>query len=269
MASGHLAVLRLWEMKVVATPVVRLSNEDQVLADIAKTHAETQGGAALRLNAEDMDEDIEDIDDAVNSLLRRLSIRRSNVDLILDVGVVNGDLAVRAGSRLVTDVLRGMTDVEEWRQIVVTAGAFPADLSAIQPWVMGELQRFDAALWDHLRGRRRLVRYPVYGDYAVAHPILSNGPSFPAAPQLRYTVADRWIVLKGRRNDPRGHEQFYEICDTIAGHPDFVGGALGYADARIVNARRYGPGNASTWRELATIHHVDYVVQRLTNLDEP
>jgi hypothetical protein len=263
------AVMKTWENGVQATPVVRLNDAEQVLSDAARVHGETQCGGALRLNAEDMDEDVEDIDDAVDALLCRVALVKSKMDLVLDVGVVNGDLAVRAGSRLVTDVLRGLTNVEDWRQVIVTAGAFPADLSSIQPWVIGELQRFDAGLWDHLRGRRRLTRYPLYGDYSVAHPILSNGPAFPAAPQLRYTVADRWLVLKGRRNDPKGHEQFYDICDTLAAHSDFAGAALGYGDSRIVKARAYGPGNASTWREIGTVHHLDYVVQRLTNLGEP
>lgn len=263
------AVLKAWGDNILATPVVRLNDEEQVLSDVTRTHGETESGAAVRLNVEDMDEDVEDIDEAIGMLLRRVTLGKPAMDLILDVGVVNGDLAVRAGSRLVADVLRGLTGVEDWRQVIVTAGAFPADLSSIQPWVIGEPHRFDAGLWDHLRSRRRLVRYPLYGDYAVAHPIFSNGPAFPAAPQLRYTLADRWLVLKGRRNDPQGHEQFFEVCDAIAGHPDFAGAALGYADARIAKSRIYGPGNASTWREIATVHHLDYVVQRLTNLGEP
>jgi Beta protein len=253
-----------------ATPVVRLSDEPLALTDAAQVHADCGGGVAIRLSVEDMDEDSEDIDEALSEALRRLKVDRPEADLVLDVGAVNGDLAVRAGSRLVTDLLRDITDIDEWRGVIVTAGAFPVDLSSVQRWVIGELPRYDAALWDHLQGRRRITRTPTYGDYAVAHPVLATGAAFPAAPQLRYTVADRWLALKGGRNDPRGHEQFYDVCEVIAAHPEFAGAALGKADARIANARANGrPGNAATWREIGTAHHLDYVVRRLTTLGEP
>jgi hypothetical protein len=101
----------------------------------------------------------------------------------------------------------------------VTAGAFPADLADYQPWTIGEPGRYDAALYDHLLQRRRLPRSPTYGDYAVTSPILVTGLPDRAAPQLRYAVADRWLALKGGRNDPRSNNQFYDVCERIAGHP--------------------------------------------------
>lgn len=263
------AATRAIQHGIGATPVVRLNDEALAQADAAQVHKEHGGGVAIRLNAEDMDEDSEDLDPALTDVLRRLSVNRSDADLVLDLGPVNGDLAVRAGTRLVTDLLRDLSKIDDWRQIIVASGAFPADLSAVERWVIGEPRRYDAAVWDHLQERRRIRRKPIYGDYATAHPVLASGPPFPAAPQLRYTVGNSWLTLKGGRNDPRGHDQFYDVCEMIAQHPEFVGVALGKADARIADARAYGPGNASTWREIGTTHHLDYVVRRLTTLGEP
>jgi hypothetical protein len=254
---------------VDATPVIRLNDEDLALQDAAAAHAEHGNGIAVRLNVEDLDEDAEDIDDGLSGLLAKLGVNRSDVDLLLDLSVVGGDPAVRVLSRLTADALRGLTAVEDWRQIVVTAGAFPADLSAFGPWTIGEPIRYDAALYDRLQQRKRIDRMPIFGDYAISHPLLANGPAFPPAPQLRYTVADRWLTLKGSRNDPRGHEQFYEVCARIARHAQFVGPNLGRADTRIADPTRYGPGNGSTWRQIGTTHHLDYVVERLTSLGEP
>jgi len=269
-AVGYSAITTL-NLGVSATPVVRLNDEPLALADASQVHADCGGGVALRLSVEDMDEDSEDVDQALTDVLQRLKVDCTDADLVLDVGAVNGDLAVRAASRLVTDLLRDLSNIGDWRQIIVTAGAFPVDLSAVERWVLGEPRRYDADLWDRVRGRRRIPRTPTYGDYAVAHPVLASGPPFPAAPQLRYTVANRWLTLKGGRNDPRGHEQFYEICETIAAHSDFAGAALGKADERIAHPRAHGhgPGNASTWRELGTTHHLDFVLRRITSLGEP
>ena len=250
-----------------ATPVVRLNDAELAHRD-ARLHAERGHGIAVRLNVEDMDEDPEDLEEALMALLHRLGRSPAEVDLLLDLGAVDGDVAVRTGARLIRDVLHGLPEPEAWRGLVVLAGAFPTDLQAVQPWTLGELPRRDAMLHDHLR-RRPLPRVPTFGDYAVAHPLFVTGPAFPAAPQLRYTASDRWLVLKGRRNDPEGHEQFYRVCEAIARHPEFAGAALGRADARIADPRREGPGNASTWRAIATTHHLDYLAHRLTTLGEP
>ncbi|MGH3906177.1 MAG: beta family protein [Pseudonocardiaceae bacterium] len=252
---------------IEATPVVRL-NGAELARRGARRHTESEDGIAVRLNVEDMDEDPEDLEEALTALLRRLGRTPAEVDLLLDLGPVDGDVAARAGARLVRDVLHDLPEPEAWRGVVVLAGAFPADLQAVQPWTLGELPRRDATLHDRLR-RRPLPRVPTFGDYAVTHPLLVTGPAFPAAPQLHYTASDQWLVLKGRRNDPEGHEQFYRVCEAIAQHPEFAGAALGKADARIADPRRNGPGNASTWRAIATTHHLDYLVHRLTTLGEP
>ena len=267
-AIGYAVSAAVGEL-VNATPVIRLNDEDLALQDASAAHSEHGNGIAIRLSLEDLDEDSEDIDESLSRLMAKLGVSRSYVDLVLDLSVVDGDPAVRVLSRLAADALRGLTAVEDWRQVVVTAGAFPADLSTFGPWTIGEPIRYDAALYDRLQQRKRIARMPIYGDYAIAHPLLVNGPAFPPVPQLRYTVADKWLALKGSRNDPRGHEQFYEVCAKIARHPEFVGPGLGRADTRIADPSRHGPGNGSTWRQIGTTHHLDYVVQRLTSLGEP
>jgi len=65
--------------------------------------------------------------------MNTLHSERRDVDLILDLGAVNGDLSVRAGARLVADALRGLSAVDEWRNVIVTGGAFPPDLSRSSP----------------------------------------------------------------------------------------------------------------------------------------
>jgi hypothetical protein len=52
------------------------------------------------------------IETALTELLGILSTERRDIDLILDLGAVNGDLSVRAGARLVADALRGLTAMD-------------------------------------------------------------------------------------------------------------------------------------------------------------
>ena len=142
------------------------------IATQQRSAEELHRGIAIRLGTVDLDEDSEDIEDALTELLNTLHVERQDVDLILDLGAVNGDLSVRAGARLVADALRGLSAMDEWRNVIITGGAFPSDLSAFEPWTLGEAPRYDATLYDYLRQRRRLPRIPTFGDYAVTHPVL-------------------------------------------------------------------------------------------------
>jgi hypothetical protein len=187
------AVTIAFEHGVNATPVVHLDDDPQVYRDAATLHAELRPGVAIpelrpgvaipelrpgvaiRLGTDELDEDSEDIEEALSQLLNNLRARRRDIDLVLDVGVVNGDLSMRAGARLVADALRGLADMEGWRSVIVTGGAFPSDLSAFEPWTIGGAPRYDAMLYDYLRQRRRLPRVPTFGDYAVTHPALVVG----------------------------------------------------------------------------------------------
>ena len=251
-----------------AQPVLRLGDPAMALADVADVGAHDRHGLTIRLLGDDLDEEPNVVEAALQAVVRRTQVDRGEIDLLLDLAEVQGALTVRSGARLVLSLLRGMTAVDGWRSVTVAAGAFPVDLSRFTAWVVGEHARDDAALYDAVSGRwsgRRLD----YGDYAVAHPSLGQGAPFAPPPQLRYAIADRWLVLKGRRNDPRGHTQFYDICDVISGNVNFSGTALGAADLRIAHARTDGPGNGTTWRRIGTTHHMDLVARRLTSLGEP
>ena len=162
------SVMAAIDQAVDATPVVHLNDHPQVYRDAATLRRELHRGIAIRLGTVDLDEDSEDIEDALTMLLNALHVERQDVDLILDLGAVNGDLSVRAGTRLLADALRGLSAMDEWRNVMITGGAFPSDLSAFEPWTLGEAPRYDATLYDYLRQRRRLPRIPTSG-YAVTH----------------------------------------------------------------------------------------------------
>ena len=258
------------QWKIRAVPVIRLDDPQQAHRDVAALSREFGRGACIRLVGEDLDTDPDDLEDPFNTFFATSSLGKEDVDLLLDAGAIDGEVAARGAGRVIGSLLRDMEDIDEWRSITVAGGAFPVDLSTYDPWVIGERPRFDADMWAHVRNKRRLKRTPDFGDYAVAHPSISTtSVSFSPAPQLRYTTADHWLILKGRRNDPRGHRQFFEVCAKISSDPRFVGAGLGWADSRIATAANHGPGNATTWRQIGTTHHLDFVARRLTTLGEP
>lgn len=256
------------ENHVVALPVLRLDDPPLAIRDAAAAHARDDAGVVVRLLSDDLDEDPEDVEKQLNDILDHMGLSPESTDLLLDLGAVEGDIAVRGGARMAVSLLRELDSLDQWRTVIVAAGAFPVDLSQFSAWKLGEQARFDAQVFD--RVTRRPPREDIrYADYAITHPLLSSGPQFAPPPQLRYTTAERWLVLKGSKRDPRGNSQFQEICLEVAAHPDFTGAALGKADQRIAAGSPEGPGNGATWRAVGTTHHLDLVAARFTNLGEP
>jgi hypothetical protein len=259
--------------RLSALPVVRLSDSTRVVEEVRGAVEKDGRGACLRLSGEDFDEDPDDLKDQIEKILARLSVVPSDVDLILDFGSISTETSVALAGRVAVLALRNLPCSSEWRSLTVAAGAFPADLGSFQAWALGEIPRLDAELWRRIAHRRGLPRTPGFGDYATSHPLVSTGVVFNPPPQLSYTVADRWLVLKGGRRDPRGSRQFYDICRNVAVHAEFATAALGWGDTHIEKAAQsppsVGPGNGTMWRAVGTAHHIDLVVARLTGLGDP
>lgn len=252
----------------LAVPVVRLRDGELVRNDASEALRQDRNGVAVRIQRDDMlaipgavARDLED-------LLRAMGVDPEVVDLVLDLGHLRDDAAAMHASRLVDQVLSEVIHLERYRTVVLASGAFPPDLRGVYPWTLTEKSRVDAAAYEYLRARHP-IRLPVYGDYAVTHPVRMAPPSGFPSPQLRYTVASRWLVLRGTQASPQGNSQFYDICRRISEHPEFSGPDLGQADQRIADPLRAGPGAASTWRALGTAHHADFVVESLHRVGLP
>lgn len=244
---------------VQAVPVIRLTESEAARRDAAAVASDDGNGIAIRLTGEDLSADI---DREVHGLIEAVGVPLRKVDLVVDLGLIDTQAAVSRVSRLADDLLAGLSQITGFRTVVVASGAFPPDLRDVTPWNVTEKDRHDAAMWEGLR-EREPARMPVFGDYAIAHPRMIPPSSGWPSPQLRYTVAGRWLVLRGTRNDLRSSAQFYDICEQICRHPEFSGADLGEADHRIANPGLHGPGNATTWRSIGTAHHADFVISRL------
>lgn len=265
--TGHVAVI----------PVVRLADPPSIFHSLRETCTADGLGAVIRVAPDDLDDSVLPLDRLIDARVADLGIDSPTlVDVVLDFGAVTDENALALASRLGRFLISDLTR-RPWRTVAVAAGAFPPDLSSVQAHTIGTLPRLDKHLWQ------RLVRLQVdrpldFADYAVAHPLLPVGAAFAAPPQLRYTTGDEWLVMKGRRQDRRGHQQFYDICRSIlerergSFRPDLSWGDEYIQEAAMSvesPAPHRGPGNASTWRAVATSHHMAWVVRSLRDRGEP
>lgn len=264
------ALLRsLAENGADVAPAVRISEDERILESLAAL-APTE--ACLRIGAEDLDDSVTPLDTLANRTAGMLDLRPDSVDLVLDFGSLDSDQALAMSSRLARFVLPGLM-ASQWRSVVLASGAFPVNLGGVTAFSRASFPRNDRALWVALQ-EYQLIREIEYGDYAVTHPLLPVGQPFAAPPQIRYTRRTDWYALKGLRTDRRGHEQFYDLCAQLLRElgPEAAAPDKSWGDAFIHDAATRGstgPGNAATWRAIATSHHLAYVTRSLHERGEP
>jgi hypothetical protein len=232
----------------------------------------------IRLSDEDLDERDEPIAASLEQLLAAIETTPENVDLVVDFGAVNetsASFAARIGRLIISD----LPYLDNWKSLTVAAGGFPSSLDDVTPESLTEKPRWELTTYGNLRDRLRgRLRVPSFGDYAVAYPRQTAGVAFAPAPQIRYTATEGWLILKGRKNNRRGHAQFMDICETITQHAEYTPD-LSWGDRTIAANAQFAhvdplpetarPGNATTWRAIGTSHHLGLVIHRLTTVGAP
>lgn len=262
---------------ITALPVLRVDDDPSVWAAAATVTARDGAGVVVRLGGDPLQEDITDLDDALDALYTAVAIVPGDVDLVIDLGGVTEPGYAALASRIARDLITGLKDVAAWRSLTVASGGFPADLSAVPTNSTALLPRTDARLWATLTGRT-LPRDVDYGDYAIQHPGPPASGGRGPAPQIRYAVGLDWRIRKAKAKDRRGHKQFYDICADVVASGEYSGSSFSWGDEQVDLAARSAPagapalrttGNATTWRAIGTSHHLALVSDRLATLGAP
>src|SRR5207237_475493 len=92
------------------------------------------------------------------------------------------------------------------------------------------------------------------------------------APNIRYTIDNDWLILKGR-GAPRTEQDPPEIttpdlCRTLVGRNEFSGAAFSLGDGWISQCASGagGNGNATTWTQMGTSHHLEFVRSQIASI---
>lgn len=255
---------------VRATPVVwRASSADYLAA--AGRHLATSGtGACVRLLVEDFEEDI-DLEAEVDRLLSGLGgSDPTSIDLVVDLE----DLGPEANRAVLVarSVFSMIPRKDLWRRMILAAASFPEDLSDVGAATTSTIPRREWELWKTLQRRPNILprRDLIFGDYAIAHPVPRelDPRIMQMSASIRYTTPGDWLVVKGRNVRQYGFDQYFELCKTLIGRPEYSGRDFSWADRYIDDCANgmTGPGNATTWRKVGTNHHITLVTRELAKL---
>ncbi|MGO9892614.1 MAG: beta family protein [Bryobacteraceae bacterium] len=234
-----------------------------------KKFADAERGVAIRLIADDF-EDEGDLATALDSLAKFIGLTPSSIDLIVDLGSV-ADQNPAVIAQLHRANLSVIPTITAWRTLTVATGAFPVSLAPLTRDAWNRLVRIDWQAWLKLiSGTKKPDRLPAYGDYAIAHPGLPPEGQATILAQLRYTIQNEFMIWKGKNaiKTPNGYGQFLSICADLVSRPEFRGATFSDGDQEIQGKATNGgsPGNAETWRNIGTNHHIETVLDQIANL---
>lgn len=130
------------------------------------------------------------------SLVDRLRLPPSSVDLILDIGAVSDSAEAGKTAIAALDLLGVLAP---WRTVVLTSGAYPRVHDTPGAESAYVAQRHDLHLYRVVRAARpAFPRTVVYGDYSVEHAFSANIPHVraPGPPWgvMRYTAPDGFMI---------------------------------------------------------------------------
>ena len=227
-------------------------------------------GICIRLLIDDM-ENTDELYDNLESLLSNLDIPYKAAHLILDFRELKVD---QVGTAIETAInaMRKIPHINDWCTLTVAASGFPGSIREINTHSSGKLPRTDYLLWTSLINRKQEIeRLPSFGDYGIQHPDLLelDWKSITLVSNIRYTLPDVWLIIKGGSNKKYGWHQSHKLSKELVNMPEYYGKTLSWGDNYIslCSEETVGPGNPTIWRKVGTNHHITLVSKQIANVD--
>lgn len=253
---------------VRAVPVTGPDRPDDFQAAVKAVAHQKGTGVCLRIPLEHDVVDLRTLGTQAEALRSELALGASACDLVVDLRHIDHEELGRIPNS-VAAAIAAVPRLDEYRSLILAGSGFPATLSKVKQQSEALIPRTELWLWRAVSEVAKAERQIIYGDYAVAHPDLQDVDprSLHMSANLRYTLSDHWLVLKGRDVKKFTYAQFRGLCRKLISSGQFAGRGESWGDALIADcaAAEVGSGNATTWREIGTSHHLAVVMGQLAS----
>lgn len=260
--------LRLKDLQRHVCHVVTLASNPRLLNAVRMLVKSAQSQVALRLNLSDFGDT--NVESRIHALLTSFGVLPSDCHLILDLGAPRFE-PFDGFSKMLAAVVPQIPSLNNWITFTLLGTSFPESMGSLNRGTH-ELPRHEWAIYKAVLSHEiRLKRTPAFGDYCIAHPavVTADMRVIKPAASIRYTIGDRWVVIKGSafRDNPG---QVCTFSRNLVASPYFMGTTFSQADEHIAKCAQgsKGPGNLSTWRWIGTNHHIEKVASDLASLSD-
>lgn len=248
-------------------PVTGLHRDAGYQQSVQAIIAADARGVGLRCGLEEvLDPDFEP---NVRTLLAQLGTSPNAVDILLDLGNPKFDPQDPLIA-IIASALAGGGILASARSVTILATSFPDSVTSLQ-YGLDVLPRREWILYKALLAALPAqVRRPGFGDYAVAAVEFPKGDMrfMRGSPNIRYAVDDAWLVAKAKRQKSNNNHAYPGLCGAIIASGHFAGTTFSEG-SNYIDGCRLGTekmGNPTTWKWVATNHHITKVVADLASL---
>ena len=203
----------------------------------------------------------------ISSLLARMNIEPTKVDLLVDLQVIDSE-----NQPDFWELYQRIPMINEWRSFILASGAFfEYPSKVVGPFQEFQWPREDWLYWKNVIANGEGIRIPSYGDYTVQYAKYIEPPEHitPSA-NIRYTSDDYWILMRGeslRKGQKYG--QYPDLAQLLCARKEFSGKHFSAGDKYIFEiGHRLIPGTGSpqTFITAGINRHISYVMYQLSNL---
>ena len=243
----------------LVVPVIRTSMQRPVMDAIIEWARSEGSGVCIRVDGLT---GLRDKARLVSDIVVESRLPDDAIDLVLDAQ----DLPLAISH----DEMRGAFPLtHSARTWVVLAGSFPTSITDMTP--DDYEHRRERGEWTAWRDEIEVPgdwRRPIFGDYATQPSIYTPSPAFPGSPTVRYSVAEEYIILRGRG----GYGSVGADYSQFIGHARFLCQQPYYCSVTRTPGDDYvdriassgiGTGNLTTWRVASLQRHLGVVAAQV------
>lgn len=253
--------------KCKATPVIRPNSDKAFMSQIKTITSKDNNGLCFRINIEESAKP--ELTKFIKKILGMNDLKAEQCDLLLDLGSPNFE-PLEGFAKLCVSIIKNLPNIHHWRSFILCGTSFPESMGGIK---QGQTlkNRFEWLLY------KRIIeiltadngRLPTFGDYGINHPkVIQRDMRFltPSA-TIRYTTQDFWLIVKGTNVRKNGYKQFRDLCQIVTKSPHYSGEDFSCGDNYIAEcgSGQESTGNLTTWRWVGTNHHIEKVVDDISN----
>lgn len=253
----------------LAIPVTGLDRDQAYQNTIKNIVSIDSRGLCIRLNLEETEKT--DLTALLNEMLSENNVDVSECDLILDLKSPNFEPIDRF-AKVIVAITERLPLLQKWRSFTILGSSFPSSMAGIDKGST-LIPRHEWVLYKKIITQLSQdgFRTPTFGDYGIHHPdtMLPMDMRFlkPSA-TVKYAVEDAWLIVKGKNIRDHGNPQYRDHCNTVMRSSGFKSEQFSHGDWFIVDCvQRNGKlGNQTTWVKVGVNHHLERVVDDLSNL---
>jgi hypothetical protein len=204
-----------------------------------------------------------------SALAERLGVRQDHAHLLLDCEII--DESRYSVTKFAVDSLPVIVpNINSWASFIIAGSAFPESMGSVQKGVQ-YIPRLEWRLYQEVIAEMGPgARIPHFSDYGINYVFPMEGfdpTKMSASANIRYTVEDEWLILKGQ-SLKKGYDQYHDLAARLIEMSEYCGREYSSGDDQIYHCakRETSTGSPQKWREIGASHHMTFIINQLARI---